>query len=249
MCKEIPDSHHVLGMLVGPSIAIADTGATSFFLTDGIPCQNKQWAVNPITVKLPNGRKIKSTHIWDIDISGLPTVLTGHIMPDMITSSLFGTSILCKAGCKVLFDDAKCQVIYNSKDILTRYKDPISNLWTLPILPSEPTQTTLDAQHQLPLGPCMSDTPQELTNFLYHHTTTKNNVKFMHQSVCNPPKSSLLIAIRQGFLHGAPHLTGKAAAKYLPPSMATSKGHMKHSRKGICSAISKQHHRRCNLRR
>jgi hypothetical protein len=183
--------------LIGPSLAIADTGATSFFLTKGAPCQNKHRATNPITVKLPNGRKIKSTHICNIVIPGLPTVLTGHIMPNMTTSSLFGIRILCKLGCKVLFDNNKCQVIYNNKVILTGYKDPISNLWTLPILPSEPTWTTPDAPYLLPLGPCISDTPQELTNFSYHHTSTENNVKFRHQRLCNPPKLSLLEAICQ----------------------------------------------------
>jgi hypothetical protein len=88
-------------------------------------------------------------------------------MPDMTTASLFGIHILCKAGCKVLFDDNKCQVIYNSKVILTGYKNPDSDLWTLPILPSEPTLTTPDAQHQLSLGPSMSDTPQQFFVTLY----------------------------------------------------------------------------------
>ncbi len=65
-------------------------------------------------------------------------------------------------------------------------------------------------------------------------------MKFMHQSLYNPPKSSLLAAIRQGFLHGAPHLTLKSVAKYLPPSTATAKGHLKHPRKGIRSTTPKQ---------
>ncbi len=146
-------------------------------------------------------------HICDIIIPGLPTILTGHIMPDMTTASLFGICILCKARCKVLFDNNKCQVIYNGKVILTGYKDPNSDLWTVPILPSKPTRTTPDAQ--LSFGPCISDTPQELANFSYHCTSTENNVKFMYQSLCNPPKLSLLKAIRQGFLCGAPHLKGK----------------------------------------
>jgi hypothetical protein len=238
-CYEHHDAHHALGMLIVPSLAIADTGTTSFFLTKGAPCQNKRRAMNPITVKLPDGRKIKSTHVCNIVIPGLPTVLTGHIMPNMTTALLFGIRILCKVGCKVLFDDDKCQVIYNSKVILTGYKDPVSDLWTLPNLPSEPTRTTPDAPHPLPLGRCISDTPQELANFSYHRTSTENNVKFMHQSLCNPPNSSLLEAIRRGFLRGAPHLKGKNVAKYLPPSMATSKGHMKHPCKGIRSTTPK----------
>jgi hypothetical protein len=54
-CNEHHDAHHAFGMLIGPSLAIADTGATPFFLTKGAPCQNKQRAVNPITIKLPDG--------------------------------------------------------------------------------------------------------------------------------------------------------------------------------------------------
>ncbi len=55
----------------------------------------------------------------------------------------------------------------------------------------------------------------------------------MYQSLCNPPKASLLTAIRQGFLRSAPHLSKKAIAKYLPLSPATSEGHMKRHRKGL----------------
>jgi hypothetical protein len=231
--------HHALGMMIGPSLAIADTGATSLFLTEGAPCSNKRQAPHPISVMLPDGKRIHSSHICDVHIPGLPTVLTGHIMPDMTTASLFGIRILCKARCKVTFDDDKCQVFYNDKVILTGHKDPISDLWTLPILPSNTARTSLDAQHQSPLGPCMSDAPTNVANFSYHRTTTESNVKFMHQSLGNPPTRSLLTAIRRGFLRGAPHLNLKSVAKYLPPSMATCKGRMKPPRQGIRSTTPK----------
>ncbi len=52
--------------------------------------------------------KISSTHNCEVHIPGLPTVLIGHIMPDMTTASPFGIRILYKAGCKVVFDDDKC---------------------------------------------------------------------------------------------------------------------------------------------
>jgi hypothetical protein len=81
--------------------------------------------------------------------------------------------------------------------------------------------------HQSSLCPGLSDAPTNEANFSYHRATTENNVKFMHQSLGNPPKRSLLAAIKQGFLRGAAHLSLRAVAKYLPPSMATSKWHMK----------------------
>ncbi len=236
---QVHTPHHALGMLVGPSLAIADTGATLLFLTKGAPCLNKRRATTPILVTLPDGCKIFSLHTCNVAIPGLPTVLTGHIMPDMTTASLLGIQILCKAGCKVVFDDRNCQVIFEDNIILTGYKDPISNLLSLPMLDSVPTWTSLDAQHQSSIRPCMIDAPREVAVFLYHCTSKENNVKFMHQSLCNPPKLLLLTAICHGFLRGAPHHSTHAVTKYLPPSPATSKGHMKQPHQGIHSTTPK----------
>jgi hypothetical protein len=224
---QVHTPHHALGMLVGPLLAIADTGATLLFLTKGAPCLNKRCTTTPILITLPDGRKIFSLHTCDVAIPGLPTVLTGHIMPDMTTASLLGIRIPCKAGCKVVFGDKNCQVIFEDNVILTGYKDPVNDLWMLPMLGSVPTRISLDAQHQSSIGPCMIGALREVAAFSYHCTSKKNNVKFMHQSLCNPPKLLLLTAIRRGFLHKASHLSTHTVTKYLPPSPATSKGHMK----------------------
>ena len=78
--------------------------------------------------------KVQSTHICDVTIPGFPVMLTGHIVPEMAMASLLGIRVLCKAGCKVVFTNTMCKVIYKGKVILTGYKDPKSNLRTLPIL-------------------------------------------------------------------------------------------------------------------
>jgi hypothetical protein len=78
-----------------------------------------------------------------------------------------------------------------------------------------------------------------LALFLYHRTTKANAVKFMHQSLCNPPITSLLNTINAGFLQGAPHLNAKSVQKYLTPSPRTSKGHMKRPHKGLRSTTPK----------
>jgi hypothetical protein len=234
-------AHHLaLGMIVDPTHAIADTGATSILLTKGAPCLKKRRTSSPISAMLPDGGQIVSSHICDIRIPGLPTILTGHIMPDMTTASLFGIRILCKAGCKVIFDDEKCQVFYNNTDILLGFKDPASDLWTLPLLTDDSHRTSHGATSHLSSSPLFDDAPSEVASFSYHRTTKENNVKFMHQSLCNPPKASLLAAIRRSFLCGAPHLDLKSVAKYLPPSMATAKGHLKRPRKGIRSTTPKR---------
>ena len=113
--------------------AIADTGATSIFIMDGIDVVNKRVALQPLTINLPDGRKVKSSHICNIMIPGLPQVLTGHVVPHLAIASLIGIRPLCNAGCKVTFDQEKCDVIYDGKDILRGFKDWATDLWTLPI--------------------------------------------------------------------------------------------------------------------
>jgi hypothetical protein len=95
-------------------------------------------------------------------------------------------------------------------------------------------------------SPCIGHAPHPpLTNpifatFSYHRMTKTNAVKFMHQPLCNPPISLLIIAIKMGFLNSPPHLSAKTVARYLSPSPATSKGHIKQPRKGLQSTTPRQ---------
>jgi hypothetical protein len=66
-----------------------------------------------------------------------------------------------------------------------------------------------------------------------------NGVKFTHQSLCNSKISTLLKAVRKGFLKGCPNLLEKLILKYLNLSPATAKRHMKRSRHGIRSTQPK----------
>jgi hypothetical protein len=91
----------------------------------------------PITINLPDGKKVLSTHTCNIRIPGLPTVMTGHIVPGIKMASLFGIRVLCNAGCTVTFDKEKCVVKYNKKVFLQGYKDPSTDLWTLPLTPEQ----------------------------------------------------------------------------------------------------------------
>jgi hypothetical protein len=154
-------------MQIAPTHAVADTGTTSIFVMAGAPANNICVATKPIHISLPDEKKIVSTHIYDVDILGLPHKLIGHIVPEMKMASLLGTRILCKAGCKVIFDDEKCQVTFRGNTILMRYKDPTSNLWTLPILHQEgglwtTPRSNLVVSKPTPSqpDPCKGHTPQ-----------------------------------------------------------------------------------------
>jgi hypothetical protein len=69
--------------------------------------------------------------------------------------------------------------------------------------------------------------------------TQANVIKFAHQSLCNPKISTLLRAVRKGFLKGCPNMTERLNLKYLNPSPATAKGHMKCPHHGIRSTRPK----------
>ncbi len=124
----MPTQEALNAITIDAQQAIADTGATSIFIMDGVDVDNKRVASNPITINLPDGRKVISTHKCDIIIPGLPTRLVGHVVPGLAVASLVGIRPLCKAGCKVIFDDEKCDVVFNGKVILQGLKDPSTDL-------------------------------------------------------------------------------------------------------------------------
>ena len=174
--------------------------------------QNVRPTKKPLNINLPDGTVVKSTHICDLEIPGLPHVLEGHIVPKLTVASLVGIRVLCKLGCTVLFTDTACYVIYHGKVILMGYRDPSTDLWVLPITPDaikiENFRTSQG--HDLVSAksrarPCMARTPQfpptkptsknvDVAMFTHSVRTRANAVKFAHQSLCNPKISSLMKA-------------------------------------------------------
>jgi hypothetical protein len=59
--------------------AIAHTGATSILVKEETPIRNLCLAINPLSINLPDGNKVKSTPMYDITIPSFPTMLVGHV--------------------------------------------------------------------------------------------------------------------------------------------------------------------------
>ncbi len=93
--------------------AIAESGTTQIFILEGTPVINEWKMTQPLKVALANGRQ------GNIYIDGFPTVLMGHIIPNLSIASLFGIRALTDAGCKVTFDRERCTVQYNSNIFLS----------------------------------------------------------------------------------------------------------------------------------
>ena len=151
------------------SDAIMDTGATAIFIMEGTPVDNKRIATKPLTINLPDGTKNKSTHCCDITIPWLSEILTGHIVPSLSIASLIGVRVLCNAGCTVTFCKDHCNIIYNSKTILQGYKDPTTDLWTIPINGKNVKPSQM-------MNPTRLDTVQHTAQFAHSISTRANKV-------------------------------------------------------------------------
>ena len=65
-----------------------------------------------------------------------------------------------------------------------------------------------------------------------------NLIKYLHPSCFSPVPSTFKQAIKKGFLQSWPGLTTKMVDKYLPPSEATAKGHIRQERQHLQSTKS-----------
>jgi hypothetical protein len=108
-------------------------------------------------------------------------------------ASLVGIRILCNAGCTVTFTEKYCDVMYNGNLILRGYKDPWTDLWTLPITSDAIVrQSTVGKDHGDQKNP-----PQiQVAGFTHSVRTRANAVEFAHQSLCNPKISTLMKALK-----------------------------------------------------
>ncbi len=205
----------------------------SVFFKTGVPVDNKQPATYPLTVNLSDGCQVKSTHTCDVVVPGLPRLLVGHIVPNLAIASLFGIHPLCNVGCTVVFHKDRVDVWYDGKLILVGPRNMSTDLWMLPF--------TNKCDMSIP--PAMPQTNMlihpALASFTHSIRTRMNAIQFAHQSLGNPHISTLLKAVRHGFLNGCPNISKKLVLKYLNPSPATAKGHMKRPQHGVCSMTPK----------
>jgi hypothetical protein len=65
-----PMPQYLNALTIATTQAIANTGATSIFIMEGANVDNKHVTVRPLTINLPDGKQVQSTHVCDIVIPG-----------------------------------------------------------------------------------------------------------------------------------------------------------------------------------
>jgi len=194
--------------------AIADTGATGHFLSLSAPVANKRVTTTPISVVLPDGSTIHSTHTGHLLLShALPATATlAHIFPALGSTSLLSIGQLCDHGCTAVFTADTVAIHLHDELLLKGHRSSTApTLWTIPLqVPPPSTQLAATAVNT-------STKPPDL-------------VAFAHASLFSPALTTLAQALRKDYVVGFPGLTSPTLAKYPPMSMATAKGHLDQAR-------------------
>jgi hypothetical protein len=63
--------------IIAKYFGLADSGATGHFFTTNAHVVNKQIALNPLNVKIPDGNTLQSSHTCELDLPKLPGVDLG----------------------------------------------------------------------------------------------------------------------------------------------------------------------------
>ena len=141
--------------------------------------------------------------------------------------------MLIDAGCDVYYGTTKVNVFYKHKLVWQGPREKFTGLWILPL--SKSNQATSGTKAAI----AMTATHHAAHN-AYQMSTKEELIKYLHQCLFCPPKSTLLKAIKNNQLTTWPGLTAEAVEKYLPDSCpATDKGHMKRQQKGVRSTKEK----------
>ena len=188
-------------------MGIADAGATGHFLQPGAPAINIRKTKNPISISQPDGGKLESTHKCEIDNPQLPQeARKSHIVPGLAHTSLISIKMLIDAGCFVTYGE-KVLVYYKYKIVSTGPREELTGLWVLPL------RKNMQLSQQ-----STKNTQAHTANNAYQMSSKEELVKYLHQCLFCPPKSTLLKAISNNQLATCPGLTADSVEKYLPTS-------------------------------
>ena len=133
-------------------------GKTGHYLTLDLTCDNKQLAISPLPIRMPNGEIITSTHISLLSKKYLPIeARKTHLFPGT-NKALLSIRKFCDHGCQAIFYDKK-KIILNKgsgKVIMEGKVDPHSNLYMINLTQQNKIMTEFPTPEMFLRGLCMS---------------------------------------------------------------------------------------------
>jgi hypothetical protein len=194
-----------------------DYGCTGHSLLVNAPCLNKVESRTPLTVRLPNGATMESSHTADLGIPELNAAASkAHVSPGMANHSLLSVGQLCDEGYIVTFKQYTVTICNSgSSHLLSGPRDVNTGLWRINL-----KQTN-------------NHIPEPIANSAYQLRNTGALVHYLHKALFSPTKSAMLQAAKDGHLITWPGLTEAAINKHLKLRPATAMGHMNQRRQNI----------------
>ena len=174
----------------------------------------------PITIQLPNGHHVTSTHEAELDLPMLlPAARHVHIVPGLHNCSLLSIGQLCDSGYEVLFTNTHMSVLSDGQCIIQGNRSASTRLWHI---------TTTNVNLPLPAPPHYAATA-------IGSPPASALVSLAHAALFSPPLSTLEQALLNGYLVNFPGFTLATLRKHPPYSFATSKGHLDQTRQNLWS--------------
>ena len=231
---------------VGPpalSMLVADSGATSHFVTIKAPIINRTRTTKPLAITTANGAVIYSSHTAELNLPNLPlTARICHVVPHLGDFSLISVGQLCDAGCDVTFTREKMEVRLEKTVIMQGRRARDTGLWHIDLNhhdgPPKRSAVLLEntrRSHQI-IDRVQGSNPQKpICLTAMGSARPADLVAFHHAALFSPALSTLEAALHKGFLPPFPGLTLSALRRHPPQSVATIKGHLDQIRKNLRS--------------
>jgi hypothetical protein len=164
----------------------------------------------PLTVRLPNGATMDSSHTAELDIPELNAAASkAHVFPGVANHSILSVGQLCDEDYIVTFKQASVTICDSDKaPILSGPRDLHTGLWHINL-----KQTN-------------NHIPEPIANNVYELRNTGALVHYLHKALFSPTKSAMLQAVKYGHLITWPGLTEDSINKHVELMPDTAMGHM-----------------------
>jgi hypothetical protein len=155
------------------------SGCTGHFLLVNAPCLSKVKYRTPLTVRLPNGATMESSHTAELDIPELNAAASkSHVPPGMANHSLLSVGHLCDEGYIVTFKQASVTICNpKTSQILSGPRDLNTSLWCINL-----KQTN-------------NHIPKPIADNVYELRNTGALVHYLSKALFSPTKSAMLHAV------------------------------------------------------
>jgi hypothetical protein len=222
----VPTSIHTPTPTTTPTAgipAIADSGCTGHYvalrdrkvLRDVRPCTQH----DTITVRMPNGTHIQSSHIGRLNLPGIPKdALLAYLFAEQHASPLLSLGVLADHGMKILLSRDAIVVIaeITGEIVLEGTRNVTTRLWEVNL------PTTIQVE---PLQ-------QHSSANIIHNENDQQLMAFYHAVLFSPTMSTMQAAADAGLLDFLPGFTAEKLRKNKIHTMATAKGHLDANRRG-----------------